>query len=514
MNNLVTDEEMRMLDRNTSEHFKVPELVLMEQAAAAFVEEFLKYQSNREKPVLVVCGTGNNGADGIAIARLLNQKQIPAKIWIPFPDKKKTPSFQVQEQIYRTYRYPVAESFAETDAGYVIDALFGIGLTRTITGAFADCIGQINQSGIPVVSVDMPSGISAGNGAVMGCAVRADRTITFSFGKVGLFLWPGSEYAGEISVVPMGITEASWLDQTPSLYCMEESDLLYLPKRSSHSNKGSYGRILIIAGSHNMAGAAYLSAKAAYRMGAGLVKILTAESNREIIQTLLPEAVLSTYDAGADQSRIKKATEIMKAPEIREELAWADAVCIGPGLGTSKFSKKMVKQVLSEAGKKQIPLVIDADALNLIAANEELSALFTKQMIITPHLGEMSRLTGKTVAEIQNDLIKTAVCYGNEHQVNCVLKDARSIVHIPDGKTYLNRSGNHGMATAGSGDVLSGIITALLGQGLSPALAAPLGVYVHGLAGNQALQKTGFRGMMAEDIINGLNSLWKRENLS
>ena len=501
MKYLVTDEEMRMLDRNTTEHFKVPELVLMEQAAEAFVEEFLKIGADPKAQVVVACGTGNNGADGIAIARLLNQKQIPAKIWIPFPDNKKTESFQIQEQIYRAYSYPVADSFEETDTDYLIDALFGIGLSREITGEMAACIERINAFKGTVISVDMPSGVSAKNGHVMGSAVRADRTITFSFGKVGLFLWPGSDYAGEISVVPMGITNASWLKAKPSLYCVEETDLSHLPARSSHSNKGSYGKILIIAGSHNMAGAAYFSAKAAYRMGCGLVKIYTAESNREIIQSLLPEAVLSTYGEQADQSQIEK------------ELSWADAVCVGPGLGTNKCSEKILKIVLLAASQKKFPLVLDADALNLLAAHNEYLKFLNDQMILTPHLGEMSRLTGKTIPEIQKNLLQTAIDYAKAHQVNCVLKDARSIIHIPGGKTYLNLSGNNGMATAGSGDVLSGILTALLGQGLSPALCAPLGVYMHGLAGNQALQKTGFRGMMAEDIINGLNGLWKRENL-
>lgn len=497
MQYLVSDKEMRTLDRNTSGHFHVPEIVLMEQAANAFVKEFLKIRNPKDH-ILIVCGTGNNGADGIAVARLLRQQNISADICIPFIEKKQTDSFRLQYQIYTEYGYPVIPYDHSWDSYTVlIDAVFGIGLSREIEGTMAECIRRMDCFPGTVFAVDMPSGISAQNGHILGAGVHADYTITFSFGKIGQFLWPGTDYCGQVLITPIGITKESWLEEKPKLAALEPEDLALLPKRTAHSNKGTYGKVLVIAGSCNMSGAAYLCAKAAYRTGSGLVRIFTDDTNRIPLQSLLPEAVLSTYGKAFDSKML-----------IRE-LDWADAVIVGPGIGTSPIAHQIVETVLQ---KVEIPCVLDADALNIIASEPELFSRLNEKMIITPHLGEMSRLCQCDITAIQSNLITTAETFSETYHVTCVLKDFRSVISTPHGMTYLNLSGNHGMATAGSGDALSGMIGSLLGQGCSTENAAALGAYIHGLAGNQALQETGFRGMIAEDIINGLNSLWKRES--
>ena len=343
--------------------------------------------------------------------------------------------------------------------------------------------------------MDISSGVHADDGAILNVAFAADDTITFSFGKIGQFLWPGSDASGRISIVSMGITKESWLDRKPHLAMLEKDDIKrLLPKRTDHSNKGTYGKLLVIAGSVNMAGAAVMCARAAYRSGVGLVKVLTAEENRVSIQTLLPEAVLSTYGVKIDES------------QVIEELKWADAVVLGPGIGTDKNAQKLVELVLKNCA---VPLLLDADALNVIAKEPEVLLRPHTEMIITPHLGEMARLTGDAVSLIQSRLVESAFTFAQTYNVVCVLKDFHTITAIPYSLGYLNLSGNNGMATAGSGDVLSGIIGAMLAQGMTADLAAPLGVYLHGLAGDKAAKATGERALIATDLIEALPMVYE-----
>jgi NAD(P)H-hydrate epimerase len=380
----------------------------------------------------------------------------------------------------------------EQDYALIVDALFGIGLSRDITGGLAVLLGTLNETDAWRVSVDIASGIDADTGAVLGCAFHADDTITFSYGKVGQYLWPGSDFSGRVHVMPMGITEASWLEQKPRIAVLDEAELSLLPPRPAHSNKGTYGKLLIIAGSAGMAGAAVLAAQAAYRMGCGLVKVVTPEENRIILQTAVPEALLLPYG-------IKPGEK-----ELTEALKWADAVVVGPGIGTGILAQHIVKVTLQHC---RVPLVVDADALNVIARDTGQLHTAHAPMIVTPHLGEMARLTGKKVPELQKDLPQAAASFAKEYQTICVLKDFRTVTAVPGGLMYLNLSGNPGMATAGSGDVLSGIIGSLLAQGMKPEEAAPLGVSIHGLAGDAAKERRGERALLASDIIQGVGEL-------
>ena len=493
---------MKLLDKNTSEHFHVPELVLMEQAAMHFVWKLCDILRDIEnKKGIVFCGLGNNGADGIAIARLLNEKGIHTHICklqdLLKEESKTSESFGVQESIYHAYNYPVLhnmEQAKQIEYDFVIDAVFGIGLTRGLNEEYCSIINQINELHGVKIAVDMPSGINSDNGQMMGAAVICDHTITFSFEKLGQYLWPGYDYAGKTHVVDMGITERSWLEKKPVMAYLEQSDLLQMPKRPAHSNKGTFGKVLIIAGSTNMSGAAIFAAKAAYRSGAGLVKVFTSEENRSIIQTAVPESLVSTYD-----NRLEKE-------KLIEEINWADAIVIGPGIGCGKISKEMVELVRSAAS---VPVVWDADALNIISEDVNALLLPHTEYIMTPHLGEFSRLTNQSISWIQNDLVESAVDFARTYDVICVLKDFHTVTANPYGMSYLNLSGNNGMATGGSGDVLAGIIGAFLAQGMKGQDAAAYGVYIHGLAGDIARESTGTHALIASDIIEALKDVWK-----
>lgn len=495
MQYLVSGKEMKLLDQNTSEIFHVPELVLMEQAAMAFVRK-LFIMERKIKSVLIVCGSGNNGGDGLAIGRLLHERKIKVCLLLAgeADGHKTTKSYETQKQICSAYQIPMIHELSQTEGtqfDLVVDALFGTGLSRSITGKLAELLEQLNGMDVWRVAVDIASGVHAEDGSVLGTAFAAEDTITFSFGKTGQFLWPGSDYSGRVHIVPMGITMASWLDKKPKTAFLTKEDLSLLPRRMPHSNKGTYGRLLVIAGSVNMAGAACLCAKAAYRSGCGLVKVMTAEENRLVLQTAVPSAILSTYSAKLEDS------------QVIEELKWADAVVIGPGLGTGRIAERLVKLVLKNCA---VPFVVDADALNIIAKEPELLLRPHTSMILTPHLGEMSRLTGDLVSLIQARLIPSAVEFARTYDVICVLKDFHTITAVPYGLTYVNLSGNDGMAVAGSGDVLSGILGSLLAQGMKPELAA-LGVYIHGLAGDAAAKQCSRTAMKAEDLIDGLKSV-------
>lgn len=505
MKYLVTGKEMKLLDQNTSNYFKVPELVLMEQAAMHFVWrlcDILKETILKENAKgIVFCGTGNNGADGIAIARLLNEKGIyteVCKINELLQEKGNTSvSYQKQEEIYTVYQYPVQKditSILNEEYDFVIDAVFGIGLSRPLNEEYAGIIQKIQKVSGVKVAVDMPSGINADSGQVMGIALKCDYTITFSFAKVGQYVWPGCEFSGKVFVENMGITDASWLGKKPAMAFLEKADLTCLPKRPAHSNKGTFGKLLVIAGSVNMAGAAIFTAKAAYRCGVGLVKVYTHEANRMIIQQSIPEALVSTY--GND----------IKKEQLIDEIQWADAVVIGPGLGQSSVAQKLV-DIVREAAS--VPVVWDADALNILSQNTEELLLPHTEYILTPHLGEFSRLVDKSVFWIQNHFVESAIDFARTYDVVCVLKDFRTISANSYGMSYLNLSGNNGMATGGSGDVLAGIIGALLVQGINGIESAAFGAFIHGLAGDAAREKMGTHAVMASDIIESLKDVWK-----
>lgn len=501
MEYLVSSQMMKQADTYTINQIGMPSLVLMERAALAIVAQLYQQHCDLRR-VAIVAGYGNNGGDGVAIARLLQQRGITVTLFMVGDIRRLTPETQQQLLIAQAYNVALATASDADFSAYstIIDALFGVGLSREITAPFAVVIDKINASQAYIVAVDIPSGISADNGQIMGVAIKAHLTITLAYKKIGLLLYPGAAHTGHIEVADIGIDEVSFAGQRPMCYSLQKDELVdLLPHRPDYSNKGSFGKVLVIAGSTTMSGAAYFSAKAAYRTGAGLVRIYTPESNRAILLSQLPEALLSCYQP-----------EQIAFAELKAALNWATVIVFGPGMSTHSPTLTLLTTVLAQAN---CPLIIDADGLNVLADNN-LALLKTAShpIIITPHLGEMARLTKQPLSNISHHLLDVACQFAQRHQVICALKDARTVVAQPDGHCYINQYGNNGMATGGSGDVLTGIIAGLIAQGMPPEQAAPVSVYLHSLAGDVAANRDNRYSVMAEDIISGLVALLSQAN--
>ncbi len=499
MRTLVTGKQMKAMDSWTIETIGIPSLVLMERAALAVARE-VEARAQKHEKIWCACGCGNNGADGVAAARMLHLAGYPVVVVYVGDREAGSREFQLQAAIAERLGISLI-AFSEFIPGrcdVLVDAVFGVGLSRPVAGEYREFLEML-QNAQPrlTLAVDMPSGISSDTGRVMGCALRADVTVTFGWEKLGSVLFPGRSYAGQVIIADIGfpaeaVKSAPGAQEGVRAFCLDESDRGEVPHRPAYSNKGTFGRVLIAAGSRNMGGAAFLSGLAAYRSGAGLVKVFTDQANRSFIQTRLPEAILETYDPedfARDPERMRGLLESC--------CGWADAVVVGPGLGQEPWAKDLVEMVLTTACT---PIIVDADALNLIAGYPELTAYFTENIVITPHLGEMARLTGKTVEEIREALPETAAAYAEHYGITCVLKDAATVTAMRDGRICVNTSGNSAMAKAGSGDVLTGVIAGLIAQGMEESLAAPMGVYIHGLAGDLWRRENGAHGLLASEL--------------
>lgn len=483
----VNAAQMKAADQYTIQKLGVPSLELMEHAAQACVQ-VLEDEKVDLSHVCVVCGSGNNGGDGFAIARILQNNRYSVETFCVGNPEHYTE--ETQEQMHRlqecggkiTYGMPQEDSYS-----VIIDAVFGVGLSRKVEGRYRQVIEQMNRMRGTKFAVDIPSGLSATTGCILGCAFKADYTVTFQLKKIGLELSQGRTMAGKVIVPDIGIsTDSICEDQEIVRTAGKDIYRKMLPDRPEDSNKGTYGRLLVIAGSKGMAGAAYLNAHAAYMTGAGLVRIYTSSDNREILQTLLPEAIITTY-------------EEYNKEELLSLLTWADSVCIGSGLGMSRLSEKILKTVIEYV---KVPCLIDADGLNLLAENKNyLNQMAERRFVITPHMKEMSRLTGTPVEELKADRIQILKDFISRYRITCVLKDSRTLIASEEKGIRMNLTGNSAMAKAGSGDVLAGVISGWMVQGKEAEDAAELGTYIHGLSGDLAKFEKGVYSVMARDLI-------------
>ncbi len=527
---------MKNVDSYSINTLGIPSVVLMERAALSVTEVIeSKVKGNIHTDIICVCGRGNNGADGLAVARQLYLKGYNVDVYI-INSYASTKEFDIQLNIIKNLGIECINSPDFSKYGVIVDALFGNGLSRELAGEARIVVDTINKCSTLVrsqytqnsdnngnrlvVAVDIPSGISASTGVVMGSAVNADITVTFGFEKIGHILYPAASYCGKIIRKDIGF--AQYPDMTRDIFTYDYSDISdMLPLRKPDGNKGTFGKALVIAGSRLYGGAAVLSSRAAARIGAGLVRTLTHISNRTAVITGNMECIVDTYDTDEECGDFVKNTETL----VDKCICWADVVCIGPGLSMEESAVKLVRSV---SAKKNIKKLYDADALNIIAqykieldgSNDDVDYeaggnscnasykddMSDKNVVVTPHIGEMSRLTGLDIAVIKNNPIDTARTYSREHNCVCVLKDARTIVSDGE-RVYINMSGNDGMATGGSGDVLSGIITGLMAQGLTTFEASALGVYIHGCAGDEAALSNGKYSMVAGDIIDNIKNV-------
>lgn len=498
---LVSAAEMKRYDSNTIEKTGIPACVLMERAALGAleaIEENLKSRSLNKKSVLIMAGVGNNGGDGLALARLLAERQYDVEVWCVGNREKASAQWLQQEKILEHYPVRILREPSRRVYEALVDALFGVGLSRDITGEFARAVAQYNEMEGFKVALDLPSGIDTDTGEILGCAARVDVTVTFGFCKRGLVLYPGCQYAGTVKTAEIGISEVSFFGDKPQMFAYDESAEELRPRRRGDGNKGTFGKILIVAGSRGMAGAAVLAARAAYRMGAGMVKVATPEENRMILQGAVPEVLLETGE------------------DFTESLnQWADVVAVGPGLGRDERALRLFRQVIEGC---RLPMVVDADGLNLLAEIPKLldelglqgkaeNQKAGRKIVLTPHVGELSRLSGLPVNVLKRDLAKAGQELAERVHGVVVAKDARTFTCGEDMPVCVNLTGNSGMATAGSGDVLAGMIAGLLGQGMDAYEAASVGVCLHGMAGDAAAARLGEYACMAGDIVEALAGL-------
>ena len=524
MSVLVSGAFAKRIDRYAIDELGIPSLELMARAAEGLAAETERLadkhfpdKKRQDVSILFLCGTGNNGADGLNAAHILSGHGFrEIRIGVLGDRRRCTEEFRFHERALEEAGMALTwiDSVSGDEAGtpdIVVDALFGIGLSRPVEGRFLELIGLINElrdRGSLIISADVPSGLDSDLGHNMcgpSMPVRAHETVTFGFDKTGLWLGMGLSVRGELCQVDIGY-EPDICSRIPhDIYDViettdiEQEDIkCKLRRRGLNANKSTYGKLLIIGGSRGMAGAAYLSGLAAYRSGMGMVRYLGPECNRSILQTLLPEAMYDSCDEVSRESILKV---------MRPAFDWADHFVLGPGLSRSEEAELMVRtfaELWSEAQKKL--LVLDADGLNFLAAHEKLSGmLLGPRTVITPHVGEMARLVPESIADIKADPLRIARDYALTHHVNVILKDAVTVTADAEGKLHINTEGSAALSKAGSGDVLTGAVAgvcAVLGDDISKAL--PAAVCLHGLAGRLGAEGISEHGSLARDTADAL----------
>lgn len=487
---ILTSDQIRAWDAYTINNEPIASIDLMERACRAFVVWFTE-RFNAGNKIGVVCGTGNNGGDGLGIARMLREWGYPVKVWVVRGTAGASEDFNTNLERLASLAEVVevgkaGDPIALESCHILIDGIFGSGLSRPPEGVFAYAIDRINKADAIRVAIDIPSGLMADSHS-SGKIVHADFTVTFQLPKLALYLPGNYPYAGEWEAVDIGLKREYLKDIKASFYQMQRKDFKRVrKKRSTFGHKGDYGRAVLISGSYGKMGAAVLSSRAALRSGVGLLTVHIPACGYTVMQTAVPEAMV-TVDAGE------------RAIEAVPDLAGADVVGVGPGLGTSHATAASLRRLLET---QRSPMVLDADALNIMSADSGLLQLLPPLSILTPHPKEFERLAGAW----KNDFEKLVLLkdFARRYEVIVVLKGRYSAIATPEGEIYFNPTGNPGMATGGSGDVLTGVLTAMLAQGYSPVEASLLGTYLHGHAGDLAVADKGMEGLIASDLIDYL----------
>ena len=494
--------EMRAVDRAAEEVGGIPGIILMENAAIACVNELKKTFDIRNKSVAVFCGKGNNGGDGLAIARHLYNMGVNVNIFLTASNAF-TSDAAVNFDIVKNMDIPI-DTITDTEGleyivrsfDIVVDAILGTGINGTVRGIAYDIIRIINENARYILSVDVPSGINSDSGEICGVCINADKTVTFAGYKIGMFMYPAADCTGEI--IPCSISVPDYIIDEQNLQ-INVTDAGFvrsiLKTRENNTQKGDYGKLLIIAGSKGMSGAAYMASEAALKSGAGLITLVCPECINDVLEAKTTE-VMTLPVPDMDGKLSSEASEF-----IREKIRTAGAVLIGPGIGRSGEVTNLVRDVLRNS---HVPVIVDADAIN--AVSEDLSVLSecACELIFTPHAAEFSRLTGLDISYIEDNRIQVSKEFAEEFGAVLLLKGHHTIVTDPSLTQYINNTGNPGMASGGSGDVLAGIIASLTARGIDAVTAAAAAAYIHGLAGDIASEKMSQEAMTATDIINSI----------
>jgi len=497
---LVTTEQMRSLDRATIDDYGILGVVLMENAGRAVAEAAAQMLDGSGR-VVVVCGHGNNGGDGFVAARHLSNRSVPVEIYLLAAIEDLAGEAASNCHIAEQMGLPIFENpdpaalkAALDTADLIIDAILGTGISGEVRGAAREAIEVINRSMAPVISVDIPSGVSGDTGQVMGMAVQADRTLTFGLPKIGHYCYPGRDHCGEIELVdislPAMLVAAAEL---PTNLTAASDVAAMLPPRWADMHKGEAGRLLIVAGSPGMTGAAAMAGLAAVRSGAGLVTVAIPQSLNDILEVKCTEVMTLPLPETVQGSLAPEAMD-----QILDFAEGCDAVALGPGLSQVPETVELARQLIERIS---VPLVVDADGLNACAGATEPLKSRKAPTAITPHPGELSRITGQSIADIQQDRVSAARQAAQELQCVVVLKGAGTVTAHPGGQVWVNPTGNAGMASGGVGDVLTGVIGGLLAGGGDVMKAAVSAVYCHGLAGDLAVDYCGQRALIASDLL-------------
>jgi NAD(P)H-hydrate epimerase len=504
---VLNSAQMREADRRTIDDIGIPSLVLMENAGRQTVAAMEAVHSDlSERQVAVLCGRGNNGGDGFVVARTLAQRGVDVSVFLLGRVADVRGDARTNLEILGRLGITVVEvadsqawelHFSEvSDCTLIVDAIFGTGLNAPLSGLIETVVADVNASGIPIVAIDLPSGLSADSPEPIGPSIEAGLTVTLAAPKLPLVLPPAEMRAGDIVIADIGIPgEVLESVDGPRVDLLTRGSMRELiTPRTADSHKGDYGRVLIVAGSLGKTGAAHLSAIGALRSGAGLVTIATPASCQRVIAAMAPEYMTEALSETADG---------LDAEGVDRVLEWArDVVAIGPGLGAAASTREFVRQLVDRA---TMPMVIDADGLNAFAGDpDRLAGREGRDVIITPHPGEMGRLVGMSTDEVQSSRLEVARNFAGAHHVYVVLKGHRTLIATPDEKVFINPTGNPGMATGGTGDVLTGMIAAWLAQLLDAEAACKLAVYLHGMAGDLAEADEGEVSMTASDVAGHL----------
>lgn len=503
--------EMRALDRRAIEELGIPGATLMENAgrgAAVEIRAFLRQRRRdvRGLAVVVVAGRGNNGGDGFVVARALREAGARVRVFLTARGSDVTGDAlaklrALERRRIRPDEITDASGLARLRAalrtcGLAVDALLGTGTHGAPTGLVADAIGCINATAAPVVALDLPSGLSADTGETPGPVVRAALTTTFGGLKRGLVTPPGRALAGRVRVVPIGLPDAE-VRRGAGVFLLESADVRgYLPPRRRDAHKGNFGHLLVVAGSVGKTGAAALVGRAAMRIGAGLCTIATPRSQQPVVASLVTEPMTEPLPETAAQTVALDARDrIVTLADAR------DAVALGPGVGLDKDTQTLVRELVRDLPK---PMVLDADALTALVGHLDLLRHARAPRCVTPHPGEMARMLGVPTASVQAERIETARRFAAAYRTAVLLKGHTSVIAAPDGPTLLCPTGNPGMASGGTGDVLTGMVGALLARGLDPTWALACGAYLHGLAGDLAAAECGEDGLIAGDVVDAI----------
>lgn len=508
---LVKASEIQEMDRLTIRETGIPGIVLMENAARGATWMFLDHFAPPKKSrVVLICGPGNNGGDGYVVARYLHEKGLKTLVIVLCPREKIKGDARTNLDIIRQMDLKILEApgtdewtkcrpMVET-CDYIIDALLGTGLNAPVRGFFAQVIEDVNSSGKPVMAIDIPSGLNADTGQVLGKAVNAVLTVTFGFPKMGQFLFPGAALVGRLANVQIGIPNAVAARVSGNSHLIEPAHFTpFLRFERQDMHKGDRGHLLILSGSTGKTGAASLTALGALRAGAGLVTVGIPASLNPILENKLTEAMTFPLPETADGSlSLKAENEIIRLMEGKT------AVALGPGLSTHEETTTLVKRIVDQCS---LPIVIDADGLNALSGETGLLGNRKANAVLTPHPGEMARLTGLKTEEVQSDRLGIATRFVEKHGCFLVLKGARTLIVEPNGQVYVNPTGNPALSTGGTGDVLTGLVGGFLARGWPMVKSAIGGVYLHGLAADLLAEDMGQSGILAGELLDVIPEL-------